>query len=215
MSQKSKWDYLKAIYSRYQKVSKPLRARILDEFCQVCGYNRKYAIRLLNGPTPQKPKTKPKGRRPTYGLKVILSLTAIWEAAGYPCSARLKALLPLWLPWAQKRFAISAQAQKQLLSITPPPRPAAQAQKTPTQKQTLRTHQTRHSAQTSHPHQNRLLGCKNPRLYRNRSGLALGQLCFGGVHSLAQCYRHPLHLGRKPRRNGQKPDCCSQCHARD
>ena len=119
MSQKSKWDYLKAIYSRYQKVSKPLRARILDEFCQVCGYNRKYAIRLLNGPTPQKPKTKPKGRRPTYGLKVILSLTAIWEAAGYPCSARLKALLPLWLPWAQKRFAISAQAQKQLLSISP------------------------------------------------------------------------------------------------
>ena len=50
MSQKSKWDYLKAIYSRYRKVSKALRARILDEFCQVCGYNRKYAIRLLNGP---------------------------------------------------------------------------------------------------------------------------------------------------------------------
>jgi transposase InsO family protein len=119
MSQKSKWEYLKAIYTRYRKVSKALRARILDEFCQVCGYNRKYAIRLLNGPAPQKPKTNPKGRRPTYGLKVILSLTAIWEAAGYPCSARLKALLPLWLPWAQKRFAISAQAQKQLLSISP------------------------------------------------------------------------------------------------
>jgi hypothetical protein len=49
---KSRWDYLKAIYSRYKKVSKPLRARILDEFCQVCGYNRKYAIGLLNGPAP-------------------------------------------------------------------------------------------------------------------------------------------------------------------
>ena len=56
MSGKSRWDYLKAIYSRYKKVSKPLRARILDEFCQVCDYNRKYAIRLLNGPAPQKPK---------------------------------------------------------------------------------------------------------------------------------------------------------------
>jgi hypothetical protein len=119
MSRKSKWDYLKAIYFRYQKVSKPLRARILDEFCQVCGYNRKYAIRLLGAPAPQKPKTNPKGRRPTYGVKVISSLTAIWEAAGYPCSARLKALLPLWLPWAIKRFAISAEAQKQLLSISP------------------------------------------------------------------------------------------------
>jgi hypothetical protein len=54
MSGKSKWDYLKAIYVRYQKVSKPVRARILDEFCQVCNYNRKYAIRLLNGPVPAK-----------------------------------------------------------------------------------------------------------------------------------------------------------------
>jgi len=120
MSGKSRWDYLKAIYFRYKKVSKPLRARILDEFCQVCGYNRKYAIRLLNGPAPQKPNATPsKGRRPTYGAKVISFLTAIWEGAGYPCSARLKALLPLWLPWAIKRLAISAQAQKQLLSISP------------------------------------------------------------------------------------------------
>ena len=120
MGGKSRWDYLKAIYSRYKKVSKPLRARILDEFCQVCGYNRKYAIRLLNGPAPQKPEvTKAKGRRPTYGAKVILSLTTIWEAAGYPCSARLKALLPLWLPWAIKRLAITAQVQNQLLSISP------------------------------------------------------------------------------------------------
>lgn len=119
MSRKSKWDYLKAIYFRYQKVSKPRRARILDEFCQVCGYNRKYAIRLLSGPAPQKPKTYPKGRRPTYGAKIISALTAIWEAAGYPCSTRLKALLPLWLPWAIKRLAISGETQKQLLSISP------------------------------------------------------------------------------------------------
>jgi hypothetical protein len=119
MGGKSRWDYLKAIYSRYKKVSKPLRARILDEFCQVCGYNRKYAIRLLNGPAPHKPKVTPaKGRRPTYGAKVIITLTAIWEAAGYPCSARLKALLPLWLPWATKRLAISAPVQNQLLSIS-------------------------------------------------------------------------------------------------
>ena len=98
-----------------------MRARILDEFCQVCDYNRKYAIRLLNGPTPQKPKTMVrKGRRPTYGAKVIASLTAIWEAAGYPCSVRLKAVLPLWLPWAIKRMALTAPVQKQLLLISPP-----------------------------------------------------------------------------------------------
>jgi hypothetical protein len=119
MSQKSKWEYLKAIYTRYRKVSKPLRSLILTEFCQVCGYHRKYAIRLLHGPAPQKSKHPPKTRRPTYGPRVISTLSAIWEAAGYPCSARLKALLPLWLPWAIKRLTISAQVQKQLLTISP------------------------------------------------------------------------------------------------
>jgi len=120
MSGKSKWDYLKAIYLRYRKAPKALRSRILDEFCQVCRYNRKYAIRLLNGPAPQKTTTAAsKSRRPTYGAKVIGALTAIWQAAGYPCAARLKALLPLWLPWAVKRFTLSAQAQKQLLKISP------------------------------------------------------------------------------------------------
>ena len=54
-----------------------------------------------------------------YGANMIAALTAIWEAAGYPCSARFKALLPLWLPWAVKRLALSAQTQKQLLSISP------------------------------------------------------------------------------------------------
>jgi hypothetical protein len=120
MGGKSRGDYLKAIYVHYQKVSKPLRARILDEFCQVCNYNRKYAIRLLNGPVPQNPKViVRKGRPSIYGTKVISSLTAIWEAAGYPCSVRLKALLALWLPWAIKRLALTAGVQKQLLMISP------------------------------------------------------------------------------------------------
>ena len=60
-----------------------------------------------------------KGRRSAYGGKVIAALTAIWEAAGYPCSVRLKALLPLWLPWAIKRMALTVQVQTQLRTISP------------------------------------------------------------------------------------------------
>lgn len=86
----------------------------------MCDYNRKYAIRLLNGPVPQKPKTiVRKGRRSAYSAKVISALAAIWKAAGYPCSVRLKALMPLWLPWAIKRIALTATVQKQLLTISP------------------------------------------------------------------------------------------------
>lgn len=197
MSGKSQWDYLKAIYLRYRKASKPIRSRILDEFCQVCRYNRKYAIRLLSGAAPQKPHTPTfKGRRPTYGAKMIGALTAIWQAAGYPCSARLKALLPLWLPWAVKRLTLSVQAQKTTPDHQPGHhRPPLAAQKASAQKTPLRAHQTGHLAQTSHPDQNRLLERFHSRLYRNRSGLSLGKCRFGRVPSLPQCHRHPLDLG--------------------
>jgi hypothetical protein len=38
---------------------------------------------------------------------VISALGAMWEAAGYSCSVRLKALLPVWMPWARKRFHLT------------------------------------------------------------------------------------------------------------
>jgi hypothetical protein len=50
---------------------------------------------------------------------VIQALTAIWEAAGYPWSVRLKALLPLWLPWARRRLGLSASVCAQLQAISP------------------------------------------------------------------------------------------------
>ena len=83
MSGKSRWDYLKAIYFRYKKDSNPLRARILDEFCQVCGYNRKYAIRLLGGPAPQKPKNRGQNRGHVYGF---LNLPCSF-LVDFPCDA--------------------------------------------------------------------------------------------------------------------------------
>lgn len=119
MSQKSKWEYLKAIYPRYRKVSQEIKHLILNEFSEVCGYNRKYAIRLLNGPPPEKPKPPRRKRKPLYGPQLISVLSAIWEAAAYPCSQRLKALLPLWLPWAKKHWPISTHHERHLLSISP------------------------------------------------------------------------------------------------
>ena len=44
MSLELRMKYCETVYRRYRKASKESKARILDEFCQVCGYNRKYAI---------------------------------------------------------------------------------------------------------------------------------------------------------------------------
>jgi hypothetical protein len=49
----------------------------------------------------------------------VTVLAALWEAASYPWSVRLKALLPLWLPWAKRRLSIPPQVERQLLTISP------------------------------------------------------------------------------------------------
>ncbi len=93
MSRQGRWEYLKAIYPRYQAAERAAKQRILDEFCQVTRYHRKSALRLLNGPPPERQPRTPRRRAPTYGTRVIQLLAAIWRAAGYPWSVRLKALL--------------------------------------------------------------------------------------------------------------------------
>ena len=119
MSRQGRWEYLNAIYPRYQRANRQEKQRILDEFCQVTRYHRKSALRLLNGPPPTRRPAPRRRRTPTYGLRVIQVLAAIWRAAGYPWSLRLKALLPLWLPWARRRFRLPAALEAQLLQLSP------------------------------------------------------------------------------------------------
>jgi hypothetical protein len=54
-----------------------------------------------------------------YLPQTISILTAVWEAAGYPWSLRLKALLPLWMPWLKQHFRVTAPIEQQLLQISP------------------------------------------------------------------------------------------------
>jgi integrase-like protein len=119
MSQASKQEYLKRIYPRYEKAEGKEKQRILDEFCANCGYHRKHAIRVLNGPAPgEKPRRKRQPRKVTYGSRVISILKAVWEAADYPWSVRLHALLPEWLPWIRLHFRLTAELERQMLAIS-------------------------------------------------------------------------------------------------
>ena len=102
MSPAAKWEYMNDIHPRYHEASRKDKKRILDEFCKVYKCHRKHAIRLLNGPIPSPHRPKRRGRR-TYRDDVLSILQAVWEAAGYPWSTRLKAILPIWLPWIRER----------------------------------------------------------------------------------------------------------------
>lgn len=120
MGNKGRWEYLRAIYERYRKAGRKAKKVILNEFCANTGYHRKYAIRLLNGPRPEKRRSRRERRRGTsYHSETLAVLTAVWEAAGYPWSVRLKALLPEWMPWIRKRYRVRPEVERQLLKISP------------------------------------------------------------------------------------------------
>ena len=119
LGNKGRWEYLRAIYERYRLAGRAGKNVILSECCANTGYHRKYAIRLLNGPRPeQRQKAGHRRRRQSYGPEMAGILTAVWEAAGYPWSVRLKAILPAWMPWIRKRFGVRPEIAKQLLKIS-------------------------------------------------------------------------------------------------
>jgi hypothetical protein len=96
LGNQGRWEYLRAIYGRYRTAGRKVKQMILSEFCANTGYHRKHAIRLLNGLRPEQRPARPKRRRRlTYSQETLAVLTAVWEAAGYPWSVRLRALLPM------------------------------------------------------------------------------------------------------------------------
>jgi len=119
LGNQGRWEYLRAIYGRYRKAGRKAKRVILSEFCLNTGYHRKHAIRLLNGPGPEQRPARPKRRpRLTYSQETLGALRAVWEAAGYPWSVRLRALLPLWLPRIRQRFHLPPESERQLLQIS-------------------------------------------------------------------------------------------------
>jgi hypothetical protein len=107
------------MWPRYREAGRKERGRLLDEVCRVTGYHRKYAVRCLNGPPPESRPRRRRLRVAHYGKAVEQALRVVWEAANYPWSVRLKALLPCWLPWLKKRLSISPRLEGQLLRISP------------------------------------------------------------------------------------------------
>ena len=119
MSPRSKRDVLRAVQPRYQKANRERKSRILDEFCATTGYHRKYAIYLLNSDLEELTCLRRRKRGHTYSAHVVSVLAKIWEAADYPWSVRLKAIIPLWLPWARKHIKeLTPEVERQLLKIS-------------------------------------------------------------------------------------------------
>jgi hypothetical protein len=121
MSPRSKREYLAAIVVRYRRAARKLKTTILNEFCTTYGCHRKHALRLIRTfrrYAQQQPGKR--GRKPAYAPELLLvPLKRIWLAANLPCSKRLKAILPLWLPGYVRTYGpISQELAGALLTIS-------------------------------------------------------------------------------------------------
>lgn len=90
-------DHIKRIRGRYRDASKDRKKTILTEFCHTWGVGRKYAIRLLGGKTM--PSGKKAGRPSHYDGRLVEHIIVLWASMERICPKRMKAAMPLWLPF--------------------------------------------------------------------------------------------------------------------
>lgn len=123
MSNRSRQEYLSEIQERYWLAGRKEKGTILDEFSSTCRYNRKYAIRVLNIlPKQRKARQKKlRGRPKQYHHEhVIQFLRDLWQASNLACSKRLKAMIPLWLPYYEQTYNVelSLNVKTSLMNIS-------------------------------------------------------------------------------------------------
>ncbi len=119
MSKMSKREYLIQLKSKYWKSGKKVKTQLLNDFCDFTGYNRKYALHLLNNPVPAKWK-RYRTREKTYGQDIIGPLLVLWRAANEICGERFHPFIPILLPKLieQKEIEVRPEVQEKLLRIS-------------------------------------------------------------------------------------------------
>lgn len=88
--------YLEEIRFRYKNSTKKQKKFILNEFCEVCSYTRKHAIKILNGSL--NPRIKRPGPKSKYKREdVLLALKELWGLMSQMCSKKMVVAFKDWL----------------------------------------------------------------------------------------------------------------------
>jgi len=118
MGTSSRKEYLAAIRTRYRRAGRRGKAAILDEFCAVCGYNRKYAIRILN--QKRRAVRRRPGPPPFYDGPVLAHLKVLWLATDQMCSKKLVVAIRLWMPYYEAEYGgLDPTVRAKLLKLSP------------------------------------------------------------------------------------------------
>lgn len=119
MSRESRREVVERLRRRYEHAGRRYRTRLLDQACELCGYERKYAIKVLGGQRPG-PRGQPQGgARIRYGEAERHVIRQIWRWCDYPCGKRLAAMLVLWLDGYERRYGpLQLEVRQKVLAIS-------------------------------------------------------------------------------------------------
>lgn len=120
MTPEDRHEQARRLSESYRKAPRTGKSAMLDSFCQATKLNRKYAIGLLRDPPEPRQRVRAtRARKQRYGEDVVKVLEVIWEAADFPWSMRLKAMIPLWLPHLGKQARVTPAIIAALATISP------------------------------------------------------------------------------------------------
>src|ERR1043165_7018229 len=138
MSLQSRRELLAALKDRYWKASRLEKAKMLDEFVAATGYQRDYAITLLNHPpaarqerlkrsrkrlyTPEVQRVRLKrSRKRLYTPEVQRVLVQLWKVSRGLCAKRLVAALPDLIDSLERHegWRLDEKVRERLLGISP------------------------------------------------------------------------------------------------
>src|SRR5437763_11856687 len=120
MSLQTRRELLQHMLPQYRGASTvKKKSKLLDAFTAATGYNRKYAMGLLNhAQVEQSTPQRPRPRR--YGPEVQHALFLAWHAANRICAKRLIPFLPTLVESLERHehLHISEKCRRQLLSMS-------------------------------------------------------------------------------------------------
>lgn len=115
MSEKSIEEYTTEMRARYARMSgRRARGKLLDEFVELTGWERKHANKVLLGSRRRKGRRGKRGAPRRYGAELIEALKTCWLAMDQPCGKRMVGMLPMWVGHLDCR----AQLREDLCSIS-------------------------------------------------------------------------------------------------
>jgi len=118
---KEKHAVTRKLSERYRRARKTEKGALIDMCCEVTGYSRDHAARLLRaGPPPKRPTRRRRARRRTYDADVLFALRRVWATLDGACGKRVAAVMEQTVSAMERHgeLMIAAETRARLLAVS-------------------------------------------------------------------------------------------------